>query len=362
MRPHFNFKALEGLPADEQRKRIAKAVAFNLHMPQLILDTMGEKAAYLRAAANDGHVGVKSLAGMPAIKAPTAEDFERTLRSKYATQDQNPNLTTATNAATSWFHSNMPEIDTGYLPLFDLIDLRGTPHSSFDVETTSAGITWVERKAGGKTQIRREFSEAKVTVNYVEYTAGLGILDTWLQFNQFWKVSDAVAEFMSTEQDKRAEIHYGLLTALGSGVNETFATDAATTFNNACAAIIRNVSSSGYAVGANPQFDIVCQPEKLGYIVAMLEATRGSVMVAYGTQNQPIVFSVRNVISTRHIPAASTSYYLVLPGRKMKRGLWKDLTLESKRDIYVSAEDWVGSAQYNASIADTNQVRRVLYA
>ncbi len=39
-----------------------------------------------------------------------------------------------------------------------------------------------------------------------------------------------------------------------------------------------------------------------------------------------------------------------------------DLQIEKNRDIYKRAEDWVGTMQYNATIADTSQVRRVLFA
>lgn len=362
MRPHFNFSAMAALDEGARRTAICKAVAFNLMLPQLVLDVAGAKAPYLRQAANEGQVGVISRAGLPEMKAPTDADFEKALRTKYATPDQNPNLTGPAQAVTSWFHSNMAEIDVGYLALFDLVDLRGQQQSQFDIRTTSAGITWAQRVPGAETQIRRKFAEGKVEVPYIEYSAGLGILDVWLQFNQFWNVSEAVSEFMATEQDKRAGIHYGLFTALGSGIDQAFAIDDATTFNNAASTVLRNVRASGYAAGANAQFDILCAPESVGRILAMLDAKRGSPMIAFGTQKEPIAFSVRNVISTTHVPANTNGYYLVLPGRKIKRGLWMDVKLESKRDIATSAEDWVGRTQYNAAIADQNQVRRVLFS
>ena len=68
------------------------------------------------------------------------------------------------------------------------------------------------------------------------------------------------------------------------------------------------------------------------------------------------------MISTTYVPSNDTGYYLVLPGRKIKRGVWKDPTLESKRDIAVSAQDWVGVEQYNAAIGNSDQVRRVKFA
>lgn len=360
MRTPINYTALKGLDQAAQRAALYKALAFALMLPALCADMLGDKAALIRTGG-ENIVGVKQMAGQ-AFRMPELKDFEAALAAKYATPDQNPILTNPARKVEAWFHSNMPEIDLGWMALYDLIDLRGSGQSAFDINTTSMGITWAQRIPGAPADIRRIAAETGTTVEFVEYAAGMGILDVWLQFNKFWKVEEAIAEFMANAADKRASVHYGLLTALSAAVDQAFATDDATTFNAAAAAILRGVRSSGYAVGANAQFDIVVSPEKVGRVLAFLDATRGSPMIAYGTQDQPIAFSVRNVISTTHVAAADTGYYLVLPGRKMKRGVWLDPSLESKRDIVVSAEDWVGKEQYNAVIADTGQIKRVKYA
>jgi hypothetical protein len=70
---------------------------------------------------------------------------------------------------------------------------------------------------------------------------------------------------------------------------------------------------------------------------------------------------VSQVVASTYIPANVGGYYLILPGRKMKRGDWKDLTVESERNIYVRANDYVGTFQTNAAIGDTDQVARVLF-
>lgn len=356
----LNHSALQGLDDAGKKTALFKAIAFHIMLPALFADAFGEKLAYMRQAA-DGVPGVKQLAGT-AMRAPELKDFEAMLARKYATPDQNPVLTEPARKIEAWFHSNMPELDTGWMTLFDLVDLRGTNVSEFDINTTSAGITWAQRQPGAPADIRRQFAEGSLAVPYLEFAAGVGILDVWLQFNKFWKVDEIVAEFIANAADQRAATHYGLFTALGSGVDTAFATDDTTTFNTAAATILRAVRSTGQAVGANAQFDILVAPEKVGRVLAMLDAKRGSAMVAFGTQDQPIAYGVRNVISTPHVPAADTGYYLVLPGKKIKRGVWKDPTLESKRDIAVSAQDWVGVEQYNAAIGDSSQVRRVKFA
>ena len=360
MRTHLNFNALKGLDDAAKRREVFKAVCFALAMSSICLDVAGEKAAYAREGGQ-GAVGVQNLAGtkfaMPDLKA-----FEAALARKYATPDQNPILTDPARKVESFFHSNMPEMDLGYLALFDLVDMRGTGQSEFDINTTGAGITWTQRKPGAPADIRRIVSESQVTVPFLEMAAGMGILDVWLQFNKFWKVEEVVAEFLATAADTKAGTHYGLFTAQGAGIDTAFATDDTTTFNAAAATMLRALRGTGSAPSSNAQFDILCNPEKIGRILAMLDAKRGSPMIAFGTQNQPIAFNVRNVISSTHVAAGDTGYYLILPGRKNKRGQWKDLTLESQREIAVSTTDWVGVEQYNAAVADTNQVRRVKYA
>jgi hypothetical protein len=354
MRTLMNLKALSGLPTDQQLTALHKALAFVLAMGPLCIETAGDGAAAAMGAA-------KSLNGQE-YPVPDLKAFEAALATKYATPDQNPVLTDPARKVQAWFHANMPELDLGYLPLFDLVDMRGTGQSQFDIATTSAGITWTQRQPGGKTEIQRAVSETNLPVPVLEFSAGFGLLDRWLQFNQFWKIEEVIAEFIATSFEKKAALHYGLFTAQSTGIDTAFATDDQTTFNAAVAAILRSVRSSGYAAGQNAQLDILVSPEKVGRVLAMLDARRGSPMIAYGTAKQPIAFNVRNVVSTTHVSSSDTGYYVVLPGRKIKRGEWKDRTIESKRDITVSAEDWVGVEQYNAAIGDTAQIRRVKYA
>jgi hypothetical protein len=155
-------------------------------------------------------------------------------------------------------------------------------------------------------------------------------------------------------------VHYGLFTALGAGVNTAFATNDQQTLNNAAATIARLMEPKGYGSGSL-QFDIVTSPEQIGRILLMLEARQGSAFVAMQNR-QPVAWTVRNVIASTRITAADTGYYLVLPGLRLKRGQWLDPTLESDRIAAAAGTDWYARAQFNAVIADTDQVRRVLFA
>lgn len=352
MRIVSNLKAMAGLPVADQLKQLHQAATFEVQLPQMYLDMHGGSAA---------GKGVTLLNGRKArdIELPHVKAF---LGQKFATPSDNPILTDVSARVESFFHANMPEQDLGWTNLFEFIDLRGTNQDAFDILDTNAGVVFAQTAVGETIKIKRAVAESKLSVPFVTYKAGLGILDDWLRFSKFWNIEQAIAEFNANYWDKQAEIHYGLLTAQSAGIDTAFATDDTVTFNAAAATIIRNVRTKGFAVGQSAQFWIVCAPEKVGRILRMLEATQGSQRVAFQSAAEPIAYTVAGVIATAHVPASDTGYYLVLPNRKIQRGTWDDLAIESNRDIYAGAQDWVGTCRFNAAIGEVGQLRRVLYA
>lgn len=352
-----NMEQLKQMPMDQKRKAVARACAWELKKPALAMEIAGRKAL----------AGRPNLKGFDAGSGITLDGIKSAMRqklagTKYATPDDNDVLTDISNEMEQFIHTNLPDMDVAFQVLFDLVDLRGSTHDHFDIIDTNAGLTFTQRKPGEKIEIRRAISEDKTTVNYLEFADGIGILDQWLQFNQFWNVEEVLREFVAKYYDKMASTHYALFTALGAGVNQAFDTDDVTTLNAAAAAILRAQKSAGRPVGDNPTFFLVCAPEKVGRMEKVLTAQRGSAIVDQGTVGQPLVHRIGGIIGTTNVPAADTGSYLVLPGRKIKRGVWMDLTTESDRNIITSAEDIVARGQYNAAIGDSTQVKRVLYS
>lgn len=353
MKPMINWKAYQQAADDKQYDMLKSAIAYELGRVAFLRDTLG-KSAVLQT----GHI--KTLRG--AANDDVHARIKHAMATKYATPSDNPVLNDPANDMAEFYHSNMPEMDMGFELLFDFMDLRNSTHDNFDIVDTNAGLTWSQRKPGAAVQIRKAISEALTTVKVLEFAEGLGILDRWLQFQQFWKVEDAIAEFITTHYDKKADLHYGLLTALGAGINQVFATDDVTTANNAAGAILRAVRDKGYNLGGNAGFYAVCEVEQVGRLEKMLTAQRGSAIVDQGTVSQPLTARIEGVIGTTKIPAGHSGWYLVLPGRKNKRADWKDLTTEQGRNVAKSATDIVGVAQYNAAIGDSDQVKRCLFA
>ena len=347
MQTSINFKALEKMPTEDRNKALMAAIGFEFSKVSTLMDIA--KGAAVGNVKHFGHVP----------NAPTHDQIKAHMGMKFGTPSDTPELSTLTDDMQSFFHSNMPELDLGFTLLFDLVDLRGSVQDSFDIIDTNAGLTWEQRKPGQRTKIRKNISESKTIVGLTEYSEGLGILDRWIDYQKFWAIDEAIAEFRSTYFEKMATQHYALLTALGAGIDQAFATDDATTANNAYASMKRNLKGKGLN-SENAGVYAVCAPEHQGRIEKMLTAQRGSAIVDQGTVNEPLTPRVQGIISTTHIPANSTGWYMVMPGRKNKRGVWKDLTTESQRDITASAENIVGTGQYNAAIGEQDQVKRVL--
>ncbi|MGH8083867.1 MAG: hypothetical protein ACREPV_01145 [Lysobacter sp.] len=349
------FNALGQLPSqsEQQRKALVDAIDLEFGLPGMYLDLCNG------AAANDGSVTL--LSDRKAL-APKVAGIKSALQLKYAVPSDSDASTDVANRIDQFFHTGMQEIDLGWTNLFRVVDMRGSNQSAFDINTGTFGISYKQRAPGEKTEIWRTPTGTTVPVPYLTYSAGAGVLDDWLQYNKWWTIEEVITEFRRKAWANQAENHYGLLTGLGASIDvaHIVGDDLGTeTLNAAGASIYRGLENDG--VSASTPLWIVTSPEKRGYVLKMLEATQGSLIVGY-TNGQPISVTIAGVIATTYVAAADTGYYLVLPGRKLARGVWKDLMIERARDIYKRAEDMVGTMQYNAIVGDTAQVRRVKFA
>lgn len=386
MKTNIKYQALTRLAPEAQKTALKQAIDLELKKPAILMSFLEQNKHLMRGrfAANDPNGGkahdvtredFKSFLAanlhmlLPAedqksIAVP-GSDFnagKALFGEKYATASDNPILTDLASQFAAFFHSNMPDVDTGWMQLFDLVDLRNSPHDHFDVDDTNAGITYVQIAPGAEIKKRTKISESKTSCAYTTYGAGVGLLDDWITKQMFWRIDEIIAEFRAQHFDQMANVHYSLFTALGSGINQAFSTDDATTFNAAASTLLRNLRKMGYGVSQNTGLKILAAPEKVGRIQRMLQAQQGSQLVAFGTMKEPIAYTVDAVISSTWVPASDTGYYLILPGKKLKRGLWQDLSVEQQRNAAQRATDWYASAQYNAIVGDTNQVVRVQYS
>lgn len=365
MRLHLNYAALRQLPHDQARKELFHGINAALKVLPMALDVLGEnRALQMTANVTQQTRGKASPLTMEEAKAYLTSERAAPYfgGQKWTVAADHASLINLSSRIVSFSNDALRDIDLGYTALYNLVDMRGTGQDSFDLVSAYMGFTWEQRKPGEQIKPRRNITADSVPVTFITAGDGFSLLDDWITYGKFYKVDEALAEFTNSYFVTKASRHYAPIIAVGAGQNTAFTVDDTTTFNAAVAAMLRALQAKGYMLGSNVQVDIMVNPEKVGRILAMLDAKRGSPMIAYGTQNEPIAYSVRNVISTMEIPGASTGYYIVLPERKLKRGEWMDLRVETQRDASTSANDWYGRGQYNAIVGDQDQVRRVLYA
>lgn len=359
MRTVFSNYAKLGTISDPaaQLKALGQAINTDFSLGAMFMDLGGTPTTEITEG------GIKVIGGKGGqITVPSVERVKSHLQTKWAVPGDNPNLVDASNRVVSFFHTNMPDIDMGYTAAFDFVDMRSTMNDTFEVLDANNGLTFKQVKAGEEVKIRRGVTDSVMPVKYVTFAEGVGIQDDWLRYQKWWAVSDTVAEFNAKAWDKKAQWHYDLFTALSGAVNVAFDTDDTKTLNKAASGILRKVRDKGYGAGQNAGFIIFCATEDVGRITKMLTATAGSLLVAYNPNVQPINVRVQTVVATTYIPANVGGYYLVLPGRKLKRADWMDLQIESQRNPYVRANDYVGTFQTNAVIGDADQVARVLFS
>lgn len=244
-----------------------------------------------------------------------------------------------------------PLADFGFEELYDLVDMRQSQQTSFDIIDVTNAITFAEVKSGGRMKVYG-ISTTKSTVIKMTIAAAIGILDDWINYAQFWNLNQAVNEARSKYYDKMATDHYALLAAITSGQNQAFSTDDITTINNACGQIFSDCAGKGFVLTGNERFVLRANPT----LKSRIEKAFALTFNGMSTAPNQIVYNIDRMYTTK---LANTSYYVGLPGRKAKRGVWSDLAAETDRDILLRGTDVAYSGEYNCAIGEEDQFRRL---
>ncbi|WP_020675554.1 hypothetical protein [Geopsychrobacter electrodiphilus] len=243
--------------------------------------------------------------------------------------------------------------DRGYEALFKEIDMRQSTSKTFEMNDITGGVTFYQQVPGEEAKLSKLPKSAQTNVSMLRFTGGFPILDDWIRFNELYKMDALTEDTVKRWYDQKANLFYGMLTALGAGINQAFATDDVTTINNACAQIMVDLEAAGAAISSGSKFYITCHPNLMARIYKALAA----VFTNPNTNNNQIVWMIAGVIPTTKI--AATSYYVSLPGYKSVRGEWDDLnTREPQRNELKLGADHVWTGAYNGAIASTLQHRR----
>lgn len=244
-----------------------------------------------------------------------------------------------------------PLASFGFEEIFDLVDMRGSGQTSFDILDVTNAITFAEVKSGEKMKVYG-ISDGKSSVSKMIIAAAIGILDDWINYAQFWNLNQAVVEARSKYYDKMATDHYSVFSVACAVNAQLFATDDITTINNACAARFTALASLGYVLTGNERFLLRANPA----LKARIEKAFALTFNGMSTSPNQLVHNIDRAYSTK----LSSSYiYLGLPGRKAKRGIWSDLKAETDRDILLRGTDVAYSGEYNMAVGETAQFTRL---
>ena len=243
-----------------------------------------------------------------------------------------------------------PIASFGFEEIFDLVDMRGSGQTSFDILDVTNAITFAEVKSGERMKAYG-ITSAKSTINKMIVAAAIGILDDWINYAQFWNLNQAATEARSKYYDKMASDHYLAFTTACDANAQAFATDDITTINNAIGARFTALASLGYVLTGNERFILRANPS----LKARVEKAFALTFNGMSTAPNQLVWNVDRAYSTK----LSASYiYVGLPGRKAKRGVWSDLTAETDRDVLLRGTDVAYCGEYNVGIGQTAQFSR----
>jgi len=245
-----------------------------------------------------------------------------------------------------------PLLDYGFEDLFDLVDMRSSVQTSFDILDVSNLITFAEQKSGSRMK-KYGVTDSKTSVEKMTVAAALGILDDWINYYQYWNLNQAAVEARAKYFSKMSADHYALIVAAAQAT--AFDTDDITTINNACAGILTDCAAKGYNITGNEVFELRANINLKQRIEKAFALTFNS---PNSDKNQLV-----HTINRKYTTAVSASeYYVILPGRKLKRGIWTDLQAETDRDILMRGTDVAYSGEYNAGIGEAKQVRKCALA
>jgi hypothetical protein len=241
-----------------------------------------------------------------------------------------------------------PLLDFGFEDLFDFVDMRQSLQTNFDILDVSNLITFAEVKSGERMK-KYGIQDGKATVSKMIVAAAIGILDDWINYAMYWNLNQAAVEAKSKYYDKMAGDHYSLISA--GAVAQAFATDDITTINNACASILSGVAGKGFVITGNEPFELRANIN----LKSRIEKAFALNFNSPNTDKNQLVYTLNRKYSTK---LSTTEYYVVLPGRKLKRGIWSDLSAETDRDILMRGTDVAYTGEYNAGVGEVQQIRK----
>ena len=338
----FTVETCEALKSMDQLERRQKLAGVLTAFFQGKIPDLSPAVAIAKAAGVDEELVQKVLMAMSGKGFTSPSDAGDVM-----------NRATPVTAAVFYTGVVDPLLDFGFEDLFDLVDMRGSKQTSFDIVDVTNTITFAEIKSGERMK-SYGITTGKSTVSKMIVGAAIGILDDWINYAMYWNLNQAAVEARSKYFDKQATDHYALVEA--GYTAQAFATDDITTINTACATALTDLQGKGFTVTGNEVFELRAPVALKQRIERAFNLVFNSPVATTANNPTQLVFSLNRKYTTKF--TTNNYYYVILPGRKMKRGIWSDLSAETDRDILLRGTDVAYMGEYNAAIGEIKQVRR----
>lgn len=247
-----------------------------------------------------------------------------------------------------------PFEDLALLDVFRYIDKRESKNPTYKFGNVSAqSIVFQEAKPGEPARIQKVTDSSPTSIESVTYHGALGIDDEARRFDEYMVFEQNLQRVPQVYNDKMVDIHAALITALGSGINESFSTDLATTINNGCIQILDDVGDV-YSLSDSVQFALIYNHNHVQQVSKMF-ASR------YGAPNDSVSTSQVefNVTPIRTRKLSGESPYLTIFGLDNVTVEWDSLFSEYGRDYMRGVDAFVYRARLNAAIGNTSLWRRI---
>jgi len=210
--------------------------------------------------------------------------------------------------------------------------MRSASTGTYEMIDATVGITFREILPGERMKTGK-ISTANQFIKALEYGAGLGVLDIWLEDNELFRIEEAVQVAVKKWARFVADAHYTLLAAVGAGQNIAFDTTIEQTIDNAANQI-------GNQLG-----------DKFGL------SDKPSVYVLTSANHAQ---KVSKSLAARFDNPNNNSQLIILAGEQLVTLRKRDLGVEEAREAAIRGTDMYWSGRFNAAIGEeARQVVRI---
>lgn len=253
-------------------------------------------------------------------------------------------------------------LDFSYQALFREIDMRSSATGTYEMVDATVGLTFREILPGERMRTG-SISSANQFIKALEFGAGLGILDIWLEDNELFRIEDAVQVAVKKWSRFVADAHYTLLAAIGAARNIAFDATIAQTIDNA-ANKIGNELGDKFGLSDSPSVYVLTAAPHAQKVSKALAARFDNP----NNNNGQIQANIQSFMTTNNSKFAATYDFgagaipyaeVILAGEQMITLRKRDLGVEEAREAAIRGTDMYWSGRFNAAIGEAKQIVRI---